>query len=42
VQGYYFSKPVPPHLLAGLLVTGIPAAAPPDPADPRPSNTKES
>jgi EAL domain-containing protein (putative c-di-GMP-specific phosphodiesterase class I) len=45
VQGYYFSKPVPHDLLAGLLVNGVPAAAPaaaPDPAHRRPRKTKES
>jgi diguanylate cyclase (GGDEF)-like protein/PAS domain S-box-containing protein len=44
VQGYYFSKPVPPQLLAGLLVNGVAAAlaAPPDAAHGRPRKSKES
>jgi EAL domain-containing protein (putative c-di-GMP-specific phosphodiesterase class I) len=45
VQGYYFSKPVPAQLLAGLLVTGVPAApaaAPPGAAQRRPQKTKET
>jgi diguanylate cyclase (GGDEF)-like protein len=39
VQGYYFSKPVPPDLLAGLLVNGV---LPPAPAHRRPRKTKEA
>jgi len=41
VQGYYFSKPVTPDLLAGLLVTGVPNA-PPDSTRQRHSKPKES
>jgi len=42
VQGYYFSKPVPAPLLAGLLVAGVPAVVPLQPAHRRLSKSKEN